>query len=109
MREWMAHEDAKPDLIDEFALSYRSIDMRSEVKRGSSIYSAIFNLFVLAGARDWMSGDVPPYGDLDDHHIVPAWWGRENKVGPAINSILNRSPLTSDTNRNVIREKLPNE
>ena len=109
MREWLANEEAKPDLIDEFALSYRSIDMRSEVKRGSSIYSAIFNLFVLAGARDWMSGDVPPYGDLDDHHIVPAWWGRDNKVGPAINSILNRSPLTSDTNRNVIREKLPNE
>ncbi len=109
IREWMKNDDAKPVLIDEFAHSYRSLDLRSEVKRGSSIYSAIFNLFVLAGARDWMTGDVPRYGDLDDHHIVPAWWGRENKVSPVINSILNRSPLTSDTNRNVIREKLPNE
>lgn len=109
MREWLNNDDAKPVLIEEFAHSYRTLDLRSEVKRGSSIYSAIFNLFVLAGARDWMTGDVPRYGDLDDHHIVPAWWGRENRVGSAINSILNRSPLTSDTNRNVIREKLPNE
>lgn len=109
MREWIANEDAKPVLIDEFALSYRNLDLRNEIKRGSSIYAAIFNLFVLAGARDWMTGDVPLYGDLDDHHIVPAWWGRDNERSKSINSILNRSPLTSDTNRNVIREKLPNE
>lgn len=109
MREWLANNEAKPVLIDEFAHSYRNLDLRSEVKRGSSIYSAIFNLFVLAGARDWITGDVPRYGDLDDHHIVPTWWGRENNVGTAINSILNRSPLASDTNRKIIREKLPNE
>ena len=109
MREWLANDEAKPVLIDEFAHSYRNLDLRSEVKRGSSIYSAIFNLFVLAGARDWMTGDVPRYGDLDDHHIVPTWWGRENNLGTAINSILNRSPLASDTNRKIIREKLPNE
>ena len=109
MREWMVKEGAKPDFIDEFSLSFRSIDLAGEVKRGSSIYSAIFNLFVLAEARDWMTGDVPTYGDLDDHHIVPASWGRDNGLLPSINSILNRSPLTSDTNRIVIHDKLPNE
>jgi hypothetical protein len=109
MREWMTDEDAKPDIIDELSLSFRSIDLVGEVKRGSSIYSAIFNLFVIAGARDWMTGEITTQGDLDDHHIVPAWWGRENGLNPSINSILNRSPLTSDTNRKVIHEKLPNE
>lgn len=109
MREWMGSEEAKPDWIDEFAQTFRGLDLRSEVKKGSSIYAAIFNLFVLAGARDWMSGDVPQYGELDDHHIVPASWGRDNKVGFAINSILNRSPLSSETNRNLIRDKLPNQ
>ena len=109
MREWMANEEARPDWIDEFAHAFRGLDLRSEVKKGSSIYAAIFNLFVLAGARDWMSGDVPQFGELDDHHIVPASWGRDNKVGSAINSILNRSPLSSDTNRNLIRDKLPNQ
>jgi len=109
MRAWLEDDNAKPALIEEFAASYRTMDLRTEVKRGSSVYNAIFNLFVLAGARDWMTGDVPQYGELDDHHIVPAWWGRDNNIGGAINSILNRSPLTSETNRNIIREKLPNE
>lgn len=108
MGSWLTNDDAKPSMIEEFAERYRSIDLHIEVKRGSSVYNAIFNLFVLAGARDWMTGDVPRYGDLDDHHIVPAWWGRDNQI-EEVNSILNRSPLTSDTNRNVIREQLPNE
>ena len=79
------------------------------MKRASSIYSAIFNLFVLAGARDWVTGEMPRYGDLDVHHIVPSSWGKENKPGSKIDSILNKSPLTSDTNRKVIGRKLPNE
>jgi len=108
MRAWFADDEAKPSLIDEFAATYRAIDLRKEVKRGTSIYNAIFNLFVIAGARDWMTGHIPLYGELDDHHIVPRWWGRDNKIS-AINSILNRSPLTSDTNRTVIGDKLPNE
>ncbi|MFK5980953.1 MAG: DUF262 domain-containing protein [Rhizobiaceae bacterium] len=110
VRDWIAKgEDSRPALIGEFSEAYRSLDLRNEVKRGSSIYSAIFNLFVLAGARDWMTGDVPKYGDLDDHHIIPASWGRDNGLSKSINSILNRSPLTSDTNRNEFREKLPND
>ena len=41
-----------------------------------------FQLLVLQGARDWMTGDVPQYGDLDDHHIVPDAWGKEqSRVG----------------------------
>jgi hypothetical protein len=56
-----------------------------------------------------MTGKVPKYGDLDDHHIVPDSWGRKNVEGGLINSILNRTPLTAETNRYVIRERLPNE
>jgi hypothetical protein len=55
-----------------------------------------------------MSGNVPQHGDLDDHHIVPAAWGSKHNKGGLVHSILNRTPLTSDTNRNVIRERLPN-
>lgn len=54
-----------------------------------------------------MTGDVPQYGDLDDHHIVPASWGKEHIKGNLVNSILNRTPLTMDTNRRVINDRLP--
>lgn len=109
MQRWMEDDDAKPEMINEFAQTFRSLDLRKEQKRGTSVYSAIFNLFVVAGARDWMTGDVPVFQDLDDHHIVPASWGRKNGLDREINTILNRSPLTSETNRHVIRDKLPNE
>jgi hypothetical protein len=85
------------------------LELRREVRRGTSVYNGIFNLLVLRGARDWMTGNVPQYGDLDDHHIVPKDWRKDHPdVGTLIDTILNRTPLTADTNRNVIRNRLPN-
>lgn len=55
-----------------------------------------------------MNGTVPQYGDLDDHHIVPKSWGKDQHLGSAIDTILNRTPLTADTNRKVINDRLPN-
>jgi hypothetical protein len=63
---------------------------------------------VIQGARDWMTGNVPQHGDLDDHHIVPASWGTKYLKGNIVHTILNRTPLTAETNRNVIKERLPN-
>jgi hypothetical protein len=77
------------------------------VKRGSSVYNGVFNLLVIQGARDWMSGNVPQFGDLDDHHIIPASKASELGIGSLIHSILNRTPLTADTNRKVIHDRLP--
>ena len=41
--------------------------------------------------------------------IVPDSWGKKHIKNNPFNSILNRTPLTADTNRNVIRARLPNE
>lgn len=108
-KAWFEDDIAEPGVIGEFRERFRSLDLRRETKRGTSVYNGIFNLLVLRGARDWMTGNVPQYGDLDDHHIVPKKWGRDHGVGSVIDSILNRTPLTADTNRNVIGNRLPNE
>lgn len=108
VRRWIDEDEAEPALVDEFKHRFRNMELRKEVRRGSSIYNGVFNLLVLNGARDWMNGTVPLAGDLDDHHIVPRFWARKH-VGVVADSILNRTPLSSDTNRNVIRERLPNE
>lgn len=109
VKAWIESDAAEPALIQEFKSRFRSLELRKEVKRGSSVYNGIFNLLVLKGARDWMTGNVPQHGDLDDHHIVPKRWGSENLEGNAIDSILNRTPLSADTNRHVINDRLPNE
>lgn len=106
---WFGDDNAEPSLIAEFRGRFGSLDLRREVKRGTSVYNGIFNLLVLSGAQDWITGNPPQPGDLDDHHIVPQHWGRENLTGTVVDSILNRTPLTTDSNRNVIKGRLPND
>jgi hypothetical protein len=76
VKSWMDDDEAEPAPILEFKTRFKSLDLRNETKSGTSVYNGIFNLFVIQGARDWMSGNIPQYGDLDDHHIVPQSWGR---------------------------------
>ena len=109
LKRWYGDDTAEPSLIADFKTRFRNIDLRNETKRGTSVYNGIFNLLVLHGARDWMTGNVPQHGDLDDHHIVPKKWGKVRALDTSIDTILNRTPLTADTNRRVIRDRLPNE
>src|ERR1700674_947466 len=104
----MDDDAAEPTFIQDFRTRFGNIDLRKEVKRGTSVYNRIFNLLIIQGARDWMTGNVP-FGELDDHHIIPASKAPELGTGSLIHSILNRTPLTADTNRNAIRDRLPNE
>lgn len=108
VKKWIEHGGAEPSLIQEFKDRFRSLELRRETNSSSSVYNGVFNLLVIGGARDWVSGNIPPHGDLDDHHIVPASWGATNLTGNIVHSILNRTPLTSETNRNVIGKDLPN-
>ena len=109
MKNWFDNDAAEPSLIAEFKTRFRNLDLRRETKRGTSVYNGVFNLLVLRGARDWTTGAVPQYGDLDDHHIVPKNWGKERTLHASIDTILNRTPLTANTKRNVIKDYLPNE
>lgn len=109
MKAWIDDDGVEPALLQEFKARFRNLELRKETKRGTSVYNGIFNLLVLQGARDWMTGNVPQHGDLDDHHIIPASWGKDHMEGNLIHTILNRTPLTATTNREVINDRLPNE
>lgn len=109
VKAWLADDGAEPASILEFKTQFRNLDFKKETKRGTSVYNGIFNLLVIQGARDWMTGNIPQFGDLDDHHIVPLTWGIKHLQNNHINSILNRTPLTAETNRHVIKDRTPNE
>lgn len=108
LRKWFNDDELIPEVITQFKDDYKSLDLKKETKQGSAIYNAIFNVLVLKGASDWSTFDLPEYSSLDDHHIVPYSWGK-NKVGDDINSILNKTPLSAETNRNIINKQLPNK
>lgn len=109
MKRWFADEESVPDSIREFEADFSRLDLIGLTKPNAAIYKAIFNLFIIEEARDWDTFELPEYDQLDDHHIVPKSWGKKNKLGTEINSVLNRSPLTPDTNRKVIKDRLPND
>ena len=109
IKRWIEDDSAEPALVDEFKSRFQNLDLRGEKKRGSSVYNGIFNLLVIQGARDWITGAVAREDDLDDHHIVPQSWGKKHLTGKAVDTILNRTPLSSDTKRNIISDRLPNE
>lgn len=109
IKAWFVDNSFEPALVSEFRNRVADLDFRRETRRGTSVYSGIFNLLVLNGARDWISGTIPRHGDLDDHHIVPKSLGDIYGLKTSIDSILNRTPLTSETNREIIRDRLPNE
>jgi hypothetical protein len=113
LKRWFENDDKEPELINDFILSYKNIDLLNENPKGSAVYNAIFNIFVINGARDWSTFELPEYDSLDDHHIVPVsifkneMW--KNISGKAINSILNRTPISENTNRHIISNRMPNE
>ena len=59
VKAWFEDDMVEPGLLDEFRSRFRSLELRRETRRGTSVYNAIFNLLVLRGARDWMTGNVP--------------------------------------------------
>lgn len=109
VKAWIEDESNEPPLIQEFKSRFKNLELRRETKYGSSIYNGIFNLLVLNAPRDWITGNIPENELLDDHHIIPASWGEANLQDRSAHSILNRTPLLDETNRHVIRDKLPNE
>ncbi|MEA3029732.1 MAG: hypothetical protein QOG13_1057 [Sphingomonadales bacterium] len=109
LRTWFSDPAAEPPVIAQFRALVPGLDLRGQVKKGDAVYNAIFNLLVIEGASDWCSGAIPQADELDDHHIVPKSWGAKQLGGNAIDTILNRTPLTGETNRNVIGDRLPNQ
>lgn len=108
LKRWFDDDSEIPTAIREFEESFHNLDLKSENKKGTAVYNAILNLLIIAGAKDLGTFQYPEYADLDDHHIVPASWGR-NTIGPEIHSILNKTPISAITNRKMFRDRLPNE
>lgn len=102
--EWINGGD-KPDTIKEATFeSDRLMTMRT---RNSAAYKGVHVLLMREGCRDFMSGvpiDLQIYNSdsIDIHHIFPrAYCRRQGISRDYYNSIINKSPLSSMTNRSI--------
>lgn len=101
---WLNGGD-EPDTVSEAAFDPdRLLTMRT---RNSAAYKGVHVLLMREGCRDFMSGvpiDLQTYysESIDIHHIFPRAYCRKNNIPKDLcNSIINKTPLSSKTNRAI--------
>lgn len=101
---WLNGGD-EPNTVSEAAFDpNRLLTLRT---RNSAAYKGVHVLLMKEGCRDFMSGvsvDLQTYYDdnIDIHHIFPQAYCRKNKIPRDLyNSIVNKTPLSSMTNRSI--------
>jgi len=84
--------------------------IRTSASYASAVYSGVFCLLAIRGARDWSLGESIQLQKLNDHHIFPRAYLRDHKISkkPVVNSIVNRTLISNKTN-NKIKAKSPAE
>jgi hypothetical protein len=85
-------------------LAINGISLNTDEKR-SAIYRGLMCLVVTRGAKDFLTGQAANLGECEDDHIFPrAKFGKH----PNINSILNRTLITPESNK-VKTDRKPSE
>jgi hypothetical protein len=108
MKTWMENDDQIPEAIVRDPAEFQR-DLHEVVRMGA-VYKGILCLVALGGARDFFSGDAIALQELDDHHIFPKSYLRDQGYEPdERNTILNRTLIARDTNRNFIRNRPPSD
>ncbi len=108
MQRWFEDDAEIPQVVEKFESNIENLDLQKESMSGSALYKAVFNILVRKGARDFITFELPEYSLLEDHHIVPRSWGLREGLDKRIDTILNRTPLSERTNRQLIADRLPN-
>lgn len=94
---------AEPQTVQRASFEERRL--RTLRSRLSAAYKGVHALLMKSGAQDFKSGQ--PYDqavffdeNVDIHHIFPQAWCKGRGIGPEIyNSIVNKTPIASGTNR----------
>jgi len=101
--DWVLGEGSQPRTVTEAQFqAERLLTLRTRV---SAAYKGLYALQMKRGSRDFKSGvtlESNTYFDnsIDIHHVFPKGWCGKNGVEKGIaNSVVNKSPIDSHTNR----------
>jgi len=106
--EMLAHwveGKAEPSLFAEARarIGAPGYSIRDSASFASSVYSGVFCLLALRGARDWSRGESIQLQELEDHHIFPQAYLKRHDITKRIdvNSVTNRTLISAETNGKV--------
>ena len=101
--DWVLGRGSQPRTVTEAQFqAERLLTLRTRI---SAAYKGLYALQMKRGSRDFKSGvtlESNAYFDnsIDIHHVFPKKWCSKNAVGTGIaNSVVNKSPIDSHTNR----------
>ena len=99
---WISEQGSKPRALDEAV--FQQERLRSLRIRISAAYKGIHALLMRHGCRDFRTNrevDIMTFFNdrIDIHHIFPQAWCKRKAIEPSVyNSIVNKSPLSRETN-----------
>lgn len=92
--------------------NFSPVRLLSLQTRNSAAYKGVMALMLLAGCKDFISGETiqqASYFDdkIDIHHIFPSQYCKQKGFSPTLwNSVVNKAPLAARTNR-ILGAKAP--
>jgi hypothetical protein len=91
-------------------ISSDGYSVRDSASYASTVYSGIFCLLALRGARDWLRGESIQLQLLHDHHIFPKGYLKRHGLTKRteVNSVVNRTLISDKTNAKV-KDRAPAE
>lgn len=89
------------EFIEDFISNGDKFYFKNETKKGTAVYNLLLNIILINGAKDFYTGEPGDINELDDHHIVPVSKQSELGIGEEINSILNRTMISTATNKKI--------
>ncbi len=103
--EAFKNSESVPSMVADARTKITSLNFYTVSRSGSAVYRGIMNLIALNHARDFLQVDAIEFHNLEDHHIFPQAFLRRqgfgNKDKSKINTILNRTLITDETNRKI--------
>jgi len=80
-----------------------SYSVRDSASQASTIYSGVFCLLGIRGARDWRRGENIQLQDLQDHHIFPQAYLKAHGITKrdTVNTLVNRTLISEETNNKI--------
>lgn len=109
---WIINSESESRTIRDADFSpMRLLTLQSRL---SAAYKGLFALMVKKGSRDFMNGDPISHTNgfdlpVDIHHIFPKAWCKESNIKKQLwNSVINKAPLTSRTNK-ILSGSAPNQ
>jgi hypothetical protein len=103
--DWIENDGAEPKTI--YDANFSPSRLHTLRTRNSAAYKGVYALLMADETKDWLSAtkiDFSTYfsESIDIHHIFPVAWCKKNGINKNdYNCIINKTPLSSRTNRIV--------